>query len=434
MNAATFKNTAWLGEFPSHWQVLRIKNLFQEMENRSDTGSEELLSVSYYTGVTLKRESLENEDDHITNAASLIGYKIVKKGDLIINIMGAWNGRLGISPYDGITSPAYCVYRIKGENNPEYFGYLFTTNLFISEFRKNSTGIGSGFLRLYSDKFFSIFSVVPPKDEQDEIVEYIKTQDHKINLFIQKKQRFIELLQEQRRGVINRAITIGVTNDVQLVGTNWLNNLPNHWKKGRLKNFAKIKGRIGFRGYTTSDLVDSGEGAITLGATHINKLGIINLLNPVFISWEKYFESPEIMVSKGDIIIVQRGSTCGKCGLVQEDFGKMTINPSVVLVKDLKINNEFLNFFLQGDLIRDNINQYVSNTAIPMLSQFQIGNFPIFCPPNEEQKQIIQHIKTETATIDTAMAKAEREIELIKEYKEAMISEAVMGKLNYDQN
>jgi type I restriction enzyme S subunit len=68
------KKTVWLGEFPSHWQVLRIKNLFQEMENRSETGSEELLSVSHNTGVTMKRESLENEDDHLTNAESLVGY------------------------------------------------------------------------------------------------------------------------------------------------------------------------------------------------------------------------------------------------------------------------------------------------------------------------------------------------------------------------
>ena len=133
--------TKWLGAFSEHWQVLRIKNLFQEMENRSETGSEELLSVSHYTGVTLKRESLENEDDHISNAESLIGYKLVEQQDLVINIMLAWNGSLGISPFNGITSPAYCVYRIKGNNNPEYFGYLFTTDLFKAEFRRHSTGI-----------------------------------------------------------------------------------------------------------------------------------------------------------------------------------------------------------------------------------------------------------------------------------------------------
>jgi type I restriction enzyme S subunit len=198
--------TVWLSEFPSHWEVLRIKNLFQEMDSRSKTGSEELLSVSYHTGVYLKRESLENENDHLTNASSLIGYKKVAKGDLIINIMGAWNGRLGISASEGITSPAYCVYRLKDNNNPEYYGYLFRTSLYVTEFLKYSAGIGTGYLRLYSDKFFNIFTVLPPKPEQDEIVQYIKAQEEKINLFIQKKQRFIELLKEQRQIVIHQVV------------------------------------------------------------------------------------------------------------------------------------------------------------------------------------------------------------------------------------
>ena len=88
MIATAIENTktAWLGEFPEHWQVLRIKNLFQEVDSRSESGNEELLSVSHYTGVTLKRESLENEDDHLTNAESLVGYKLVAKNDLVINL------------------------------------------------------------------------------------------------------------------------------------------------------------------------------------------------------------------------------------------------------------------------------------------------------------------------------------------------------------
>lgn len=133
---ATYNKPAFSGNYPTHWQLLRIKNIFSEIEDRSTSGNEELLSVSHYTGITLKRDSLESEDDFITNAESLEGYKRVAIGDLVINIMLAWNGSLGISPFDGITSPAYCVYRVKGNNNPEYFGYLFSTNLMKAEFRK----------------------------------------------------------------------------------------------------------------------------------------------------------------------------------------------------------------------------------------------------------------------------------------------------------
>src|SRR5437763_1393128 len=103
MKVAEVENSIkyWLGEYPSHWQVLRIKNLFREIDNRSVNGDEELLSVSQYTGITPKRDSLENEDDFISNAETLENYKKVAVGDLVINIMLAWNGSLGISPYDG---------------------------------------------------------------------------------------------------------------------------------------------------------------------------------------------------------------------------------------------------------------------------------------------------------------------------------------------
>src|SRR5690606_12500030 len=207
------------------------------MDSRSETGSEELLSVSHYTGVTLKRESLENEDDHLTNAESLVGYKLVQQGDLVSNIMLAWNGSLGISKYDGITSPAYCVYRIKGENNPHYYGYLFSTAIMKAEFRKKSFGIIDSRLRLYSDKFFSIPVAVPPKVEQRKIECYRKAQSKKRKHFVQKTQAFIELLKEQRQAVISRAVTRGINPNATLEysGIEWLGEIPEHWELRKLR-------------------------------------------------------------------------------------------------------------------------------------------------------------------------------------------------------
>jgi type I restriction enzyme S subunit len=411
------KYSAWIGDFPEHWEVLRIKNLFQEMDSRSETGSEELLSVSHYTGVTLKRESLENEDDHLTNAASLVGYKLVQQGDLVINIMLAWNGSLGISPHNGMTSPAYCVYRIKGNNNPEYFGYLFTTNLFKAEFRRHSTGIIDSRLRLYSDKFFSIFTVVPPKDEQDEIVQYIRGLEEKINLFIQKKQRFIELLKEQRQGVIESAITYKVG-----------------WTKSRIKNIAKMFGRIGFRGYQTSDLVDEGEGAITISPSNMKHHKQMDFSNCSYLSWEKYEESPEIKIFERDIIMVKTGASYGKVAQVLGLPEKATINPQLMVFKEIFIDNDYFFYFLQSGLIKEQMEKNVIGGTIPTISQTKIGSFRLHYPNIEEQKQIVSNIKTETVTIDTAIAKAEREIELIREYKEAMIAESVMGKRKVQTN
>lgn len=417
----------WLGEFPSHWAVKRIKNLFKEMDSRSETGSEELLSVSHYTGVTLKRESLENEDDNITNAETLIGYKKVAVGDLVINIMLAWNGSLGVSPHNGITSPAYCVYRCNKEHNPEYFGYLFATNLFKGEFRKNSTGIIDSRLRLYSDKFFGIYSVVPPREEQDEIVYYIIGQSEKINRFIQKKKHFIELLKEQRQSIINHAVTKGIDTNVKMKpsGVEWLGDVPMHWEITRIKNLV-------------FEIIDTEHKTVAFTSepdyfvvrTSNIKDGQISFENAKYTDIKGFEEwTRRGIPSAGDILLTREAPAGEACiAPFNIDF---CLGQRVVWLKvdRSKLNAEFGVHSIYSDLAKHFIACLSNGSTVVHLNMSDIGSIPIILPPIEEQQKIITHIKIETKTIDTAIAKAEKEIELIKEYKEAMIAEAVMGKM-----
>src|SRR5690606_11747591 len=134
----------------------------------------------------------------------------------------------------------------------------------------------------------------------------------------------------------------------------------------------KAQGRIGFKGYATSDLVEEDNGALVLGASHLDWDGNIILKEKVFLSWSKYYESPEIMVNKGDILIVQRGSTCGKVSPVREDFGKVTINPSLVLLKNITMDNLYCFYSIKCSI--GYILSLMSKTAIPMISQEQINN------------------------------------------------------------
>lgn len=408
MIAAKVENTknAWLVNYPSHWEVLRIKNLFQEMDSRSETGSEELLSVSHYTGVTLKRESLENEDDHLSNAESLVGYKLVAKNDLVINIMLAWNGSLGISPHNGMTSPAYCVYRVRGENNPEYFGYLFTTNLFKAEFRRNSTGIIDSRLRLYTDKFFSIFTIVPPKVEQDEIVRYIKVQEEKINLFIQKKQRFIELLKEQRLSIVN----IAVTNE----GENWI------WL--RLKDIVTVNDEA-LTEKTEEDYLIK---YIDIG--NVNSYGDI-----AEIQEYTFKEAPSRarrIVKMGDVIISTVRTYLKAITLIESDDDNLIASTGFAVLRPKEdVLPEYLNFALRAEYFIASVIKNSYGVSYPAINSTTLSSLKIVIPKStKEQQKLINKIKTETEIIDTAITKTEREIELIREYKEAMISEAVMGE------
>ena len=126
---------------------------------------------------------------------------ITSKDDLVSNIMLAWNGSLAISSFDGITSPAYCVYRLIKDYNPHYFGYLFGTNLMKAEFRKKSYGIIESRLRLYTDKFFSIRIPIPPKETQNEIVKYIENKEVVISNLLSSNESLYGKM-DKKRGLI----------------------------------------------------------------------------------------------------------------------------------------------------------------------------------------------------------------------------------------
>ncbi len=177
---------------------------------------------------------------------------------------------------------------------------------------------------------------IPPLAEQASIAEFLDRETAKIDALVGEQRRLIELLKEKRQAVISHAVTKGLNPHAPMKpsGIEWLGDVPEYWEVSRVKYHCTIKGRIGFRGYTTADQVDEGNGALVLGATHITARGEIVLEEPTYLSWEKYYESPEIMVSPRDILVVQRGLTSGKVGFVQADHGPATINPSLVLLRN----------------------------------------------------------------------------------------------------
>jgi type I restriction enzyme S subunit len=212
-------------------------------------------------------------------------------------------------------------------------------------------------------------------------------------------------------------------------GIEWIGQIPDHWEVWKVKFIAKVKGRIGFRGYTVADLVEKGEGALTLGATHIDKDGKIDLSKPVHISWRKYYESPEIMVETNDILVVQRGSI-GVVGIVSEEIGYATINPSLTILKKVKMNRSLLFFQLRSTIVKEAIKTIVTETAVPMLSQNQISNFNILIPTLTEQYSIVRFLNHKTGQMDRIIDNRQKQIELLKEQKASIINKAVTKGIN----
>lgn len=196
----------WIGEVPEHWEIKRVKDLFVESKRKSMTGEETLLSVSEYSGVTAKKDSID-EDKFLTNAKTLVGYKICKAEELVINIMLAWKRGLGISPIDGIVSPSYAVYSPCELACPAYFHYLFRSERAIAEFKRNSTGIIESRLRLYTDNFYALEVAIPKYKEQKAIADYLDTKTAYIDRIILTINTQIDRLKKLRKTLINEVVT-----------------------------------------------------------------------------------------------------------------------------------------------------------------------------------------------------------------------------------
>lgn len=197
-----------LEEVPEDWEIVRNKNLFFERTEYSVSGNERLLSVSKHYGVKPSDELSESEQfATIKPAESLVGYKIVKKNDLVMNIMRARNGSYGISSNDGIVSAAYCVYGLKRKCNPRFIHYLLRSKAIINTYEAYAYGICEHRRRLYADDFLRLYSILPKLEEQDEIVERIKLIEDEFNRAITQISAEIELVQELRTRIISDVVT-----------------------------------------------------------------------------------------------------------------------------------------------------------------------------------------------------------------------------------
>ena len=197
----------WLGDIPAHWQVLRIKNIFREMDERSGDGKGILLSLTRIRGLLPQTEAT----NRLASAEDLSKYKVCKPRQLVMNRMQAWSGMFAVVSQEGLVSPDYNVFSAANTVEVSYFEHLFKSPIYIDQFAQYSKGIGSGFNRLYTPDFGAIPLVLPPREEQERIVDFLAYFDRRMNHLVRTKRRLIDLLNEQKQTIIHRAVTRGST-------------------------------------------------------------------------------------------------------------------------------------------------------------------------------------------------------------------------------
>lgn len=200
-----FSGVKWLGDIPAHWETIKIKWLFVENNLKNDAGTEELLTFSRKHGLIQFSEG----SDKPPSAFDLTKYRLVKPGQLLENRMQAWSGMFICVTRNGCVSPDYSVFDPSNERyvNVKFYEYVFRSPLQIEQFANASRGVGSGFNRLYSPDFGAIYTVYPPQEEQDAIVDYLEDSLQKYNETIKKIEEEIECLHEMRNRLVSDVVT-----------------------------------------------------------------------------------------------------------------------------------------------------------------------------------------------------------------------------------
>lgn len=423
---------SFIQKIPEYWSVKKAKYFFKEIDDRSQTGDEELLSVSHITGVTPRSE----KNVTMFMAESYEGSKLCRPGDLVINIMWAWMGALGVSKHTGIVSPSYGVYRQKNTQNFDsaYLDYLVRTPEYIAEYRCRSKGIRSSRLRMYSEDFFQISMICPPLDEQKTIVKYVNQKLAEIDQFISYKRRLIELLNEQKTVLINQAVTQGLNPTVPMKpsGIDWLGDIPAHWETIL---FRRLISRLeqGWSPPCHNQFANLEQwGVLKVSAVNY---GIFreeeNKALPSELRPIKEYE-----IKAGDFLVSRANtrSLLGSAVLVENVRPKLLLCDKLYrLSMDLNlVDKEYFVYLMQSQFVRMQIECAAigSSDSMQNISQEVVKELKVLLPPMKEQAEIVSFIKEESQTIQYGIAQAEKEIELIQEYRTTLISDAVTGKID----
>lgn len=413
----------WLGKVPEHWDVKRLKLLLREVDCRSSTGKEQLLRVSQYTGVT-QRKSMDGTDSPDSRAASLVGYKRVMSNDLVINIMLAWNGSMGVSRYEGIASPAYCVYRFSSGALPLYYHELLRIPLYKGRIKAASTGVVESRLRLYSDDLGCIEAILPPPDEQAVIVRFLNWANGQLEKAIRAKRKVITLLNEQKQAIIHRAVTRGLDPSVPLKpsGIPWLGDIPEHWEVRKLRTLFHTQG---------SGTTPSGDhyygGSINWVMSGDLNDSVIKKTKRTVHGKALIAYSTLKLYPDNSIVVAMYGATIGKTGIL--GVAACTNQACCVFAQAMPTVNVFL-IQLIIQTAKPHLLRAAYGGGQPNINADVVRSLRIPFPPIKEQDAILAHVELETSRLTTAISRFEREIELLREYRTRLVADVVTGKLD----
>lgn len=416
----------WLPEVPQGWEMLHLFQVAHETCCKN-VGCREMNVLSLSFG-SIKRKQDIYAGLSPTDFAT---YQIVEPGNTILRLTDLQNDkrslRTGLVKERGIITSAYTC--VVPHGNADYLHYALHT----LDLHKIYYGLGGGVRQSIGFKEIRQLQIpVPPLPEQAAIVAYLDAKTAKFDRLIKLKEREIELLQEKKQVVISTVVTRGLDPNVKLVdsGVAWLGKIPQGWKVVPFKTLFRFgKGLM----ITKDDLTETGESVISYGQIHSKTNSGVHLDSSLLRHVPAALTVENSRLNRGDIVFADTSEDipgCGNCVLIDTDEKVYAGYHTLIARAAEKECSPYLAALFQSVPWRCQIWEKVNGVKVFSVTQKVFSGVTVFIPPPEEQRKIVAHLDAELMKIDRAVGAMRRQIELLREYRTRLISDAVTGRID----
>jgi len=405
----------WIGEIPSHWAVNKVKHNFSFKTGFTPpSGKSEYYEDGTHVWINisdLQEKEISDSVNKITDKA-IEDFKpeIVQKGSLLYSFKLSV-GRVGFNTMDCYTNEAIFSINPDSSTNLNFFYYSLPDQIL-----KNANENIYGAKILNQELIKNAYLVIPPTTEQTSIASFLNLKTSEIDEIIADKNRLLELYEEEKTAIINQAVTKGLDPNVSMKdsGIEWLGEIPEHWEVKKVKHVMKSLNSI--------RVPLSSEERGKMIKREYDYFGASGIIDKV----ESYlFDEPLLLIGEDGANLITRNS---RLSFIAR--GKYWVNNHAHI---LSPTFGVLEYYCEIMEICD-YTIWISGSAQPKLTSDNLMNIEIVVPPIQEQQLIVHHIESECSKIDFKKARTEELIELLTEYRTALISEVVTGKIKVTEN
>jgi type I restriction enzyme S subunit len=420
----------WLGEMPVHWELKRLKYIASHNDDvlPETTDPDYVMQYVDISSVSLAN-GIEKKDEYTFEKAPSRARRKVKDGDTIISTVRTYLKAIAPieAPEDNlVVSTGFAVIRPQADIAPRYLAYQLQSQGFVDAVVANSVGVS--YPAINASQLVTLSALIPSEDEQHAIATFLDRETARIDALIVKKQRLVELLAEKRTALISQAVTKGLNPGAPMKhsGVEWLGEVPAHWEVKPLKRGVEF---IEGPGILAVDFMLEGIPLLRIAGIGGHKASLegCNYLAPDVVKqkWEHF------RVRCGDLLISGSAST-GFCSEVDETTEGAVPYTGIIIIRprQKETTKNFIRwFFVSGQFLTQAFLAKTGST-IQHFGPSHLSRMTVAVPPLAEQNAIADHLDSETSKLDALGARVEAAIEKLKEYRAALIADAVTGKID----